>query len=79
MNRSEQPQPAQPPALPTRAELIEGLQIIEAYPSESAFVEAQHDILFVPGASPEEMGAEHRQRLEALGWRWKDYTWEHYT
>lgn len=63
-------------------ELHEGIGILLMYePADAApNCDAQHDELFMGGPEPEKLSAEHRDRLEALSFRWTEYdSWAVFT
>jgi len=67
----------------TRREIIDGLTILERYPSRSyadTTVGAEHDVLYVGGLPPEELDTEDLQRLKELRFSWEGQQgrWLHY-
>ncbi len=52
--------------------LIEALQIFAQYQDLKWPTHCEHDVLYIMGVTHEEVSAEHRQRLDALGFIWME-------
>ena len=67
----------------TRREIIDGLTILESYPSATyadTTVAAEHDVFYVGGLPPEELKPEDVRRLKELRFIWDNKVgrWLHY-